>query len=76
MTTYPELLRRVLEDNRADTPSSPAAATNGDASKTSGSADKVGLALPQGIVDEALKTTRECLDEVCEMEGGAEENKA
>ncbi|KAI9897217.1 hypothetical protein N3K66_008239 [Trichothecium roseum] len=74
VSTYPELVRRVLDDVRADAAakesSSSSAAkqqSNGDGS----SSDKAGsLALPQSVVDEALKTTRECLGEVCEVEDG------
>jgi hypothetical protein len=114
VTSFPALLRRVLEDVRQDTAFSPngpanntngkaAAATNGasdengvngngnsSSSSSSGSGKKGGdatngaatingnasdrpsLAIPQTVVDEALKVTRDCLDSVCEIdESGA-----
>ena len=77
VSTYPELVRRVLDDVRADAPSSTTTTTKDSSSSAKqsngeGSAsDKAGsLALPQSVVDEALKTTRECLGEVCEVEDG------
>lgn len=82
VTTYPALLRRVLEDVREGQPSSTsstngksssaAAATNGngDTKKTNGTpaSDKLPLAIPTSVIEEALRITRECLDSVCEIE--------
>lgn len=75
MTTFPALLRRVLDDISADThPAATkngkgAAATNGD-KKTNGATVAGGgpLALPDAVVQEALKVTRESLEAVCEIE--------
>ena len=102
VTSFPALLRRVLEDVRQDTAFSPSGATNttngkaaangtsdengatavvngskkGDATNgaaTNGSTgDRPSLAMPQNVVDEALKVTRDCLESVCEIdESGA-----
>jgi hypothetical protein len=82
VTTYPALLRRVLEDVREGQPSSTsstngksssATATtngNGDTKKTNGTpaSDKPPLAIPTSVIEEALRITRECLDSVCEIE--------
>ncbi|KAK1242606.1 hypothetical protein MKX08_005418 [Trichoderma sp. CBMAI-0020] len=82
VTTYPALLRRVLEDVREGQPSSTsstngksssAAATtngNGDTKKPNGTpaSDKPPLAIPTSVIEEALRITRECLDSVCEIE--------
>ncbi|KAL7900845.1 hypothetical protein HDV63DRAFT_294667 [Trichoderma sp. SZMC 28014] len=82
VTTYPALLRRVLEDVREGQPSSTssangksssAAATtngNGDTKKANGTpaSDKPPLAIPTSVIEEALRITRECLDSVCEIE--------
>ena len=37
--------------------------TNG----TTASSSRPNLAMPQAVIDEALKSTRECLDTVCEL---------
>ena len=103
VTSFPALLRRVLEDVRQDTAFSPSGATNttngkaaangtsdengatavvngskkGDATNgaaTNGNtnSDRPSLAIPQTVVDEALKVTRDCLETVCELdESGA-----
>ncbi|KAK4039710.1 hypothetical protein C8A01DRAFT_46894 [Parachaetomium inaequale] len=106
VTSFPALLRRVLEDVRQDTAFSPSNAanntTNGKAAATNGASDENGvngssssskkgdatngaattngsntgdrpsLAIPQTVVDEALKVTRDCLESVCEIdESGA-----
>ncbi|KAL2127925.1 hypothetical protein VTI74DRAFT_9988 [Chaetomium olivicolor] len=84
-TSFPALLRRVLEDVRQDTALAPnntngGAAVNGEgvngkksevtngAPTNNGTSARPSLAVPQTVVDEALKVTRECLDSVCEME--------
>jgi hypothetical protein len=78
ITTFPALVKRVLDDVRQNTPS--ASSSSGSAKSTNGaeangkkvngdaSARQQGLALPQAIVEEALKITRECLEAVCEIE--------
>ncbi|KAF4123149.1 hypothetical protein GMORB2_6697 [Geosmithia morbida] len=98
VTSYPELLRRVLEDVRTGTAAAAAAAadstttssangTNGDRKKLStvngnnnmttgggggggggGGTTTESLALPQEVIDEALRVTRESLDAVCEVD--------
>ncbi|KAK4115313.1 hypothetical protein N656DRAFT_704297 [Canariomyces notabilis] len=95
VTTFPALLRRVIEDVRQDTALAPnttrpvngssssddgggggggvngkkTEGTNGaTASNNTASAGRPSLAVPQAVVDEALKVTRECLDTVCELE--------
>ncbi len=43
--------------------------TNGDAQAAGGSSSKTpSLALPPGVIDEALRVTRESLEMVCEIE--------
>jgi hypothetical protein len=44
--------------------------TNGDKSKQakSNSSDKASLAIPQHVIDEALRVTRESLETVCEVD--------
>ncbi|KJZ77064.1 hypothetical protein HIM_03385 [Hirsutella minnesotensis 3608] len=72
-TTYPALLRRVIEDVRAASASSATSknggskATNGDTKKINGASESPGLALPQSVTDEALRVTKESLDAVCEI---------
>ncbi|KAL7807399.1 hypothetical protein V8C44DRAFT_337672 [Trichoderma aethiopicum] len=84
VTTFPALLRRVLDDVRESQPStSPSTssangksstATNGSSSsadnnkKANGNADKPPLAIPTSVIEEALRITRESLDAVCEIE--------
>ncbi|PTB41405.1 uncharacterized protein TrAFT101_009986 [Trichoderma asperellum] len=83
ITTYPALLRRVLEDVREGQPSSTSSANgkpssssaattngNGDTKKANGTpaSDKSPLAIPTSVIEEALRITRECLDSVCEIE--------
>ncbi|GJN80542.1 hypothetical protein PLIIFM63780_004069 [Purpureocillium lilacinum] len=80
-TTYPALLRRVLEDVRADSATSSSSASrtkngsktpNGDTKKVNGAADPAGdkpsLALPDSVVQEALRVTRESLEAVCDVD--------
>jgi hypothetical protein len=79
VTTFPALLRRVLDDITADSPSTGTkgaangkAATNGD-KKVNGAAaadatGKSSLAVPESVVEEALRVTRESLEAVCEVE--------
>ncbi|KAI1063003.1 uncharacterized protein FIESC28_09707 [Fusarium coffeatum] len=79
VVTFPALLSRVLEDVRHDSALNPASsssngnsaktATNGDAPKTNGATDvKPSLAVPESVVEEALRVTRESLEAVCEIE--------
>ncbi|EGS20889.1 uncharacterized protein CTHT_0027270 [Thermochaetoides thermophila DSM 1495] len=87
VTSFPALLRRVVEDVRQDTalaPSSTTANGNGESTTTNGATNgkgattngnkggvadlKPSLAVPQSVVEEALKVTRECLDQLCEIE--------
>ncbi|KAL2262020.1 hypothetical protein VTK26DRAFT_2721 [Humicola hyalothermophila] len=89
VTTFPALLRRVIEDVRQDTALSPngnikavngassdevngkkAEGTNGNGTTNNGTANanKPSLAVPQPVVEEALKVTRECLEAVCELD--------
>ncbi|KAF7532575.1 hypothetical protein G7Z17_g13623 [Cylindrodendrum hubeiense] len=82
ITTFPALLHRVLEDVRHDSALNPTSsstngskpATNGDtksngAGKDAKGADnKHGLAVPDSVIEEALRVTRESLEAVCEVE--------
>lgn len=80
VTTFPALLHRVLEDVRHDSALNPASSsangkssTNGDTAKVNGHAttgDKPNLAIPESVVEEALRVTRESLESVCEVEEG------
>ncbi|KAL7910058.1 hypothetical protein GGI35DRAFT_447735 [Trichoderma velutinum] len=81
VSTFPALLRRVLDDIREGQPSTSStssangkssATTNGnaDTKKTNGasSSEKLPLAIPTSVLEEALRITRESLDAVCEIE--------
>ncbi|GAB1320412.1 hypothetical protein MFIFM68171_10622 [Madurella fahalii] len=95
VTTFPALLRRVIEDVRQDTALSPSTAkavngtgsaeeggggvngkkaegtngtTNNGTSAAPAATGRPSLAVPESVVDEALKVTRECLDTVCELD--------
>ncbi|KAK4174784.1 hypothetical protein QBC36DRAFT_34886 [Triangularia setosa] len=93
VTTFPALLRKVMEDIRHDTalaPSSTSKATNGTPApgsdengtpngaknvnvngngiRAAGGAGQNSLALPQAVIDDALRVTREALEQVCEIE--------
>ncbi|KAI8662608.1 hypothetical protein LRP88_06821 [Fusarium phalaenopsidis] len=79
VTTFPALLRRVLDDVRHDSALNPVSsstngkpATNGDAAKANGSSTESkttpGLAIPESVVDEALRVTREHLEAICDIE--------
>ncbi|KAK0646522.1 hypothetical protein B0T16DRAFT_329462 [Cercophora newfieldiana] len=83
VTTFPALLRRVIEDVRQDTAAGPSfgsatngteingkKATNGTPSgETNGtSSSTTGLAVPHSVVEDALKVTRESLESVCSFE--------
>lgn len=83
ITTFPALLRRVLDDVRHDSALNPASSsangtstngknTNGETAKVNGAAagESSGLAIPESVVEEALRTTRESLEAVCELEDG------
>lgn len=45
-----------------------AAAANGDGVKVNGSSEKTNLAIPDSVLEEALKVTRASLEAVCEVE--------
>ncbi|KAK4062090.1 uncharacterized protein Triagg1_10056 [Trichoderma aggressivum f. europaeum] len=81
VTTFPALLRRVLDDVREGQPSTSSTSSangkssattngNGDTKKTNGasSSEKLPLAIPTSVIEEALRITRESLDAVCEIE--------
>ncbi|KKO97366.1 hypothetical protein THAR02_10528 [Trichoderma harzianum] len=82
VTTFPALLRRVLDDVREGQPSTSSTSTssangkssattngNGDTKKTNGaSSEKLPLAIPTSVIEEALRITRESLDAVVEIE--------
>lgn len=90
VTTFPALLRRVIEDVRQDTALSPntnntkavngvssadevngkkSESTNGNGATNNGaSSNRASLAVPQSVIDEALKVTRESLEAVCELD--------
>ncbi|OAA71370.1 hypothetical protein ISF_01921 [Cordyceps fumosorosea ARSEF 2679] len=67
--TFPALLRRVLDDIRE---ASSSATTNGSSSKPTtngdGAAGRPSLAVPQAVVEETIRVTKECLESVCEIE--------
>ncbi|PMB72991.1 hypothetical protein BM221_000408 [Beauveria bassiana] len=79
--TFPALLRRVLDDVQeatakaaAATNNTAAAGTNGkSAPTTNGSTTtnndvKLALAVPQAVVEDTIRVTKECLESVCEIE--------
>ncbi|KHO00723.1 uncharacterized protein MAM_01501 [Metarhizium album ARSEF 1941] len=76
ITTYPALLRRILDDVREATASNSSPTngrtTNGDAKKMNGSTttstEKPNLAIPATVIEEALRVTRESLEAVCEID--------
>ncbi|KAL6813540.1 hypothetical protein V8C40DRAFT_256401 [Trichoderma camerunense] len=85
VTTFPALLRRVLDDVREGQPSTSSSSSstssangkssattngNGDTKKTNGasSSEKLPLAIPTSVIEEALRITRESLDAVVEIE--------
>ncbi|TWU72621.1 hypothetical protein ED733_004142 [Metarhizium rileyi] len=70
VTTYPALLRRILDDVREATNPNPSKTPNGDAKRVNGSTipEKPNLAVPPAVIDEALRITRESLEAVCEID--------
>ncbi|KAJ4414130.1 hypothetical protein N0V85_003285 [Neurospora sp. IMI 360204] len=83
ISTFPALLRRVLEDVRHDTANAPSGDANGgdvNGKKLANGADTANgnvptatttapsLAVPQAVINDALKITRESLEMVCEIE--------
>lgn len=88
ITTYPALVRQVLDDIRQSTQAA-SLSTNASAKVTNGAAAAAadvngkktngdvsgrlqGLAIPQAVIDDALKVARESLEAVCEVdENGA-----
>jgi hypothetical protein len=68
VSSYPDLLRRVLEDIRNDSMSKATASANGESKKVNGNSDKTSLAIPDSVIEDALKVTRESLEAVCDVE--------
>lgn len=91
VSSFPALLRRVMEDVRQDAALAPAAngtavETNGKKTGANGASSAAGkdgsvngtsavattaaqsLAVPQSVVEDALRVTRDCLDIVCEID--------
>ncbi|KAG7145880.1 hypothetical protein HYQ46_005348 [Verticillium longisporum] len=72
VTTFPALLRRVLDDVRHDTLARTLEAnqkTNGSKSNGTAATDATpNLAIPAAVTDDMLKTVRESLEAVCEIE--------
>ncbi|KAM0740248.1 hypothetical protein ACQRIT_005432 [Beauveria bassiana] len=79
--TFPALLRRVLDDVQeatakaaASTNNTAAAGTNGKAAPTTNGSTttnndvKLALAVPQAVVEDTIRVTKECLESVCEIE--------
>ncbi|EJP68848.1 hypothetical protein MY5147_002177 [Beauveria neobassiana] len=79
--TFPALLRRVLDDVQeatakaaAATNNTAAAGTNGKAAPTTNGSTttnndvKLALAVPQAVVEDTIRVTKECLESVCEIE--------
>ncbi|KAI1085683.1 hypothetical protein F5B20DRAFT_12558 [Whalleya microplaca] len=81
VSTFPALMRRVLEDVRRDSASSSSSSsdtngTNGTKKGVNGTGSEPGgggsLAVPPAVVDAVLKVARESLEAVCEVgEDGA-----
>jgi hypothetical protein len=75
VTTFPDLMSRVLEDIKtdADAARKAEASSNGvngkdKEGKVEGRGEKgASLALPRTVVDEGVRVTRECLELVCEV---------
>ncbi|CAK7208654.1 hypothetical protein SBRCBS47491_000165 [Sporothrix bragantina] len=80
-TNFPALMDRIMDDIRHDTAFRDGGANganggtngsngtkNGNGTSKPGVARSGSLALPQSIIDEALRATRESLDMVCEIE--------
>lgn len=75
VTTFPALLKRVLDDVRHDSALNPTSSsangttngknTNGEKAK---GGESSGLAIPESVVEEALRATRESLEAVCDVE--------
>ncbi|KAJ2980366.1 hypothetical protein NQ176_g2682 [Zarea fungicola] len=75
--TFPALLRRVLDDIQEATNTAPSS-TNGNTgtngttaegnSNGGGSGSKSMLAVPQSVVEETIRVTKECLETVVEIE--------
>jgi len=79
VSTFPALVRRVMDDIRAASAGGGAKTVNGDVNgkkatvngESSSSAAPGGLAVPQAVVDEALRVTRESLENVVEIQDGS-----
>lgn len=69
-TTTARAVNGASEENGAGVNGKKSDATNGTSSNGVGA--RPSLAIPQSVVDEALKVTRDCLDTVCDIdESGA-----
>jgi hypothetical protein len=73
VTSFPALLRRVLDDVRQDTISgSKPSKANGDSTKKgvngASTSTASNLAIPKEVVAEGLKVTKESLEAVCEID--------
>ncbi|KAI5459903.1 hypothetical protein BGZ63DRAFT_405848 [Mariannaea sp. PMI_226] len=79
VTTFPALLHRILDDVRHDSALNPATsstngskpATNGEAKANGDAKDsdgKASLAVPQAVMEEALRVARESLEAVCDVD--------
>jgi hypothetical protein len=77
VTTFPALLKRVLDEVRAETLGGPSA-SNGDSNSSASNSKKIngssaasatqGLAVPKAVVDDALKVTRAALESIVDVE--------
>lgn len=82
VTTFPALLRRVIDDVRQETAAGPSfgsapngtevngkKSTNGTPSgEANGTSSSSNLAVPHSVVEDALRVTRESLESVCFIE--------
>lgn len=78
ITTYPALLRRIVEDVREASLANSSTSTNGktsngDTKKVNGLSsavdkEKAKLAVPESVIEDALRVTRESLEAVCEID--------
>lgn len=81
-SSFPQLLRRVIEDVRRDTEARRSEGggdgaeangaggekANGEKKAVNGADKKTDLAVPRGVVEEALKATKECLEDVAYLD--------
>ena len=85
VSTFPALLRRVLDDIKQETlaaspkpaqgsehstsPITNGAAANGNVRRTNHSEAPAAVAVPTSVIEDALKITRDCLENTCDVEG-------